>query len=331
MRALVTGGSGCLGRALIDRLVGAGVFCRVFDVGDPLRDSLPSEAEFVRGDVREAEQIRRAVENIDVIFHLAAAVHGGIDDGLMNAVNVQGARNVVQAAVACGARRIVFASTIGIYGLDCGQGIREDHPENPKTPYARSKQAAERVILSASGVENVVLRFPVAYGPFDRGNVARLIEAISRKRFVQFGNARHPRAMISSYRAAEAAVLAAQSVATSGQIIQVADVPHPSLRSLIDEVRMALSVNGVMPRLPWSMGWAAARCCDALGVLTGAALPLSTSVFNKLFSPLSLDCRKAQELLGIRPGCDLAKGIADEVAWLRAIGRVAALPGNGVR
>ena len=109
------------------------------------------------------------MEGSDVVFHLAAAVHGGSDDELVNAVNTQGTTNVVQAAVVCGARRIVLASTIGVYGLDCGQGIREDQAENPKTTYARSKQAAERVILGARGVEGVVLRFPVVYGPLTEG------------------------------------------------------------------------------------------------------------------------------------------------------------------
>jgi nucleoside-diphosphate-sugar epimerase len=148
---------------------------------------------------------------------------------------------------------------------------------------------------------------------------------------VQFGDAKHPRAMISSYRAAEAAVLAARSVGAPGQAIHVADLPHPSLKSLIEEIRKALSVNGSIPHLPRSLGWGAARCFDALRVLTGASPPFGTSVFNKLFAPLSLDCRKAEDLLGLGPGCDLARGISEEVAWLRAAGRVAALPANGVR
>lgn len=325
MRALVTGGSGCLGRALIDRLIGAGEFCRVFDLEDRLQGSLSSGAEFVQGDVREWEQVRRAVQGTDVVFHLASAVHGGVDADLVRDVNVRGTANVVRAAALSGARRIVFASTIGLYGLDFGQGLREDQVENPKTPYARSKQAAEQLVLSAREVEGVVLRFPVAYGPFDRGNVSHLIEAISRKRFVQFGNAMHPRATVSSYRAAEAAVLAAQSIAASGQAIHVADLPHPTLNSLIEEIRRALSVNGLFLRLPWSVGWAAAHCCDALRTLTGASLPFDTSVFNKLFAPLSLDCRKAEDLLGLARGCELAKGISDEVAWLRATGRVKGL------
>ena len=137
--------------------------------------------------------------------------------------------------------------------------------------------------------------------------------------------------MISSYRAAEAAVFAAQSEAASGQIVHAADLPHPSLGSLIEEIRKALSVNGVLLRMPWSVGRAVARCCDAVMALTSASLPFSTSVFNKLFAPLSLDCRKAEALLGLRPGCDLAKGVNDEVVWLRAVGRVAALRAGGVR
>ncbi|MFI5166649.1 MAG: NAD-dependent epimerase/dehydratase family protein [Thermoanaerobaculales bacterium] len=323
MRALVTGGSGCLGRALIARLLANGGSCRIFDLEDPFRGSPPSGAEFVEGDIREWEQVRRAVHGTDVVFHLAAAVHTGIDADGVRDVNVGGTANVVRAAASCGARRIVLASTIGLYGLDSGQGIGEDQVQDPKTPYARSKQAAEQLVLGAVGVEGVVLRFPVVYGPFDRGNVSRLIEAISRKRFVQFGNAKHARATISSYRAAEAAWLAAQSVAASGQAIHAADVPHPTLSSLIHEIREALSADGLLLRLPWSVGWAAAHCCDALKALTGTSPSFSTSVFNKIFAPLSLDCTKAQDLLGLPAGCELAKGIRDEVAWLRATGRVA--------
>ena len=322
MRALVTGGSGCLGRALVNRLVRAGEFCRVLDVEGPAGGSLPRGVEYVPGDVRALEQVRRAVQNIDVVFHFAAVVHGRGDEESVHAVNVGGTANVVQAAAECGVLRMVFASTIGVYGVEVGQNIREDQPEDPKTLYARSKQQAERLVLGARGVEGVVLRFPVAYGPFDRGNVSRLIRAIDRKRFVQFGNGRHVRAMISSQRAAEAAMLAAQSPAVSRQAIQAADLPHPSLKGLIDAIRKALGLSGAALRLPCWVGRSAARCCDGLSAVMGTSGPFSTSVFNKLFCPLSLDCRKAADLLGLGAGCDLAKGVSDEVAWLRGTGRL---------
>jgi len=152
----------------------------------------------------------------DIVFHLAGKVHSvpetKEEEKEFFRVNMEGTRNLLEAAKKNKVKRVVFYSTVGVYGKDADFHGDELSPCWPGSVYAKSKYQAEQLVLTSSndgGPEGVVLRFPVVYGPLDRGNIAKLIKAVQSKLFFYFGDGNCLRSMISSGNAAEAAVRAA--------------------------------------------------------------------------------------------------------------------------
>lgn len=156
MNALVTGGTGVVGRALVAALRARGDRVIVFARGP--------EAD-VRGDVADAALVARALEGIDVVFHLAGDALGG------GAVNVDGTRAVVTAAAASGTdARVVVGGTLAVYGTADG-ALTEDTPFAPVSPYAITNARADELAREHGAI---VARLANVYGPGDR-HATRLI------------------------------------------------------------------------------------------------------------------------------------------------------------
>ena len=175
LRACVTGGAGFIGSHLVDRLVRLDARVTVLDDLSSgrlanLSDSL-HRLRFVHGDVRDAEAVRSAVQDADVVFHQAAraSVVRSIEDPEgITSVNVGGTVQILAAAQRAGVKRVVFASSSSVYGDVDLPVKREDLPLNPRSPYAASKAAGEQYLAAfeaAYGMECVALRYFNVYGP----------------------------------------------------------------------------------------------------------------------------------------------------------------------
>lgn len=191
-RVLVTGGTGFIGGRVAERLVlEAGAIPRVL-VRQFVRASriarLP--VELLEGEVTRAEDVRRAAEGCEAIIHCA---HGGTTLQEQRAINVGGTRNVLDAARACGIRRVVHVSSVTVYGLPPGGGVDEASPR-VKTGdfYTDTKIEAEQAALDAfrrGGVPVVVVQPTVVYGPYGSAwtiNVLRNL-AVGRQILVNGG------------------------------------------------------------------------------------------------------------------------------------------------
>ena len=180
MKVLVTGAAGFIGRWVVGELLEAGHEVLAIDnlaTGDErsLDDYAghPGMLGFERGDIRDADACRRWVASVDAVAHLAASisVQESIDDpGSTFENDVVGTFNVLEAARATGAR-VLFMSTCMVYDRADSDGIDEDHPTKPASPYAASKLAGEALTLSyhhAYGLPTSVVRPFNTYGPFQR-------------------------------------------------------------------------------------------------------------------------------------------------------------------
>lgn len=175
MKVLVTGGAGFIGCNLVRCLVASGERVGVLDdlsTGsvENLRDC-DGGYELMLGDVRDPETVRRAAGGAEVIYHLAAlpSVARSVADPLAShRVNVDGTLNVLQAARAAGARRVVYASSSSVYGDTPTLPKHEDMPPAPRSPYAVSKLSGElycRAFTATYGLGTVSLRFFNVFGP----------------------------------------------------------------------------------------------------------------------------------------------------------------------
>ena len=178
-RALVTGGAGFVGSHLVDRLLADGHrVCVVDDLSTGSTSNVAPDAPFQRVDICDAAALRDVVARFkpQVVFHAAAQtdVRRSIREPDFDArVNVLGALNVLRAAVAVGARRVVYASSAAVYGNPARVVVSETDPTHPMSEYGASKLAFEHYLgaYAARGlIEYAALRYANVYGPRQRSD-----------------------------------------------------------------------------------------------------------------------------------------------------------------
>ena len=144
---LVTGGSGFLGQALVPRLLAAGVKVRVLDTA-PVPQAWQGKVEGIVGDIRDAAVVDAAVAGMECVLHCAAALPIHRSAKLIHGVNVDGTRNLLDAAVRHGVKSFLFVSSTAVYGLHKEHPITEENRMIPVGPYGESKVEAEKVCAS---------------------------------------------------------------------------------------------------------------------------------------------------------------------------------------
>ena len=269
--ALVTGGAGFLGSHLVDRLLADGVSVRVLDnlstgsldnlraaarsrpADDAAASAAGSRLEVILGDIRDRTLVRRALHRVRHVFHLAALPPRGAalaDPAEFHTVNVQGTLNVLEAALAEGAGRVVLASCASVYGAPADGTEREDGPVQPASLFAASKLAGEmyaRVFHTTHRLETVVLRYCTVYGPrqtpVDHSlTVAALIDALRRRRPVREADAAAVLDFTYVDDAVEATVAAATAAAAAGQTINVGSGETASVLAVLSTLRRLLGL-----------------------------------------------------------------------------------------
>lgn len=171
-RILVTGANGCTGRGVLYYLVSKG-YSNVFGMvrKDP-QEKIPN-VEYVLGDLTDKSSILNILrENeIDSIWHLAAAVHRHVKKKDFTKVNFEGTNNLIQAAVDCDVKSITLASTSSVYGKIVNSPATEDHRIKPQGLYSKSKYNAEvltKLLCEENGINGSILRIPLIMGKCDR-------------------------------------------------------------------------------------------------------------------------------------------------------------------
>jgi nucleoside-diphosphate-sugar epimerase len=175
MAVFVTGGGGFLGQTLVDNLIALGHQVLVFDYNSPKEDVIArwkGKAEFRQGDIRDAKLIDDLIAEsgtTDPIIHLAGILTAGCDRDPQAAIaiNLGGTHNVLEGALKHGNRRVIFASTIGVYGRGLPQPITEDMEKEPDGWYGATKLMAEQVGLLYArrhGLDFRAVRFAAVTG-----------------------------------------------------------------------------------------------------------------------------------------------------------------------
>ncbi len=146
-RALVTGGSGYFGSLLVGELRTQGYEVRVLDLLDA--DDRPAEVEFVRGDIRAAADVRRAVIGVDAVFHNVAQVPLTRDAALFESVNVQGMATLLNACEDAGVAKVVYTSSSAVFGVPESNPVTLETAPAPVEAYGRAKHAGELLCRAA--------------------------------------------------------------------------------------------------------------------------------------------------------------------------------------
>lgn len=173
--ALVTGGAGFIGSHLVEKLLEDGLRVRVLDnFSTGHFSNLPQNKEgisLIEGDIRDPLTVKKAVEGVNAVFHLAAltSIPRSMAEPLeTGSVNLGGTISLLEAARDCGVKRFVFASSAAVYGDVKTLPVREDSPLNPTNPYGSDKMRCEQHLSLFSrrhGIKTFAFRLFNVYGP----------------------------------------------------------------------------------------------------------------------------------------------------------------------
>lgn len=256
MKVLLTGASGFVGQGVLARLCQEdNVQVRVAQRG--LAAQFPEGVDVALIDgLSVAQSWQQALHGIDAVIHCAARVHVMDEQAAdplaeFRAVNVEATRHLAEQAVAAGVRRFVFVSSIKVNGEQTAPGrpFTADAEPQPQDPYAQSKLEAEQALFAIarqSGLEVVVVRPPLIYGPGVKANFASLMRALQRRLPLPFGAIDNRRSLVARDNLVDLLLLCCRHPAAAGQVFLVSDGEDLSTAQLCRGLSKAL---GVRPRL----------------------------------------------------------------------------------
>ncbi len=331
MKALVTGGGGFLGKAIVEQLLDEdGMEVRSLSRGDypELREM---GVETVRGDIADARVVGEAVKGCQVVFHVAAraGVWGAYDEYYRP--NVRGTENVLDACRIHGVDRLIYTSSPSVvYGDEPLEGVDESvpYPERYLTAYPETKAKAEQLVMAANcnELKTVSLRPHLIWGPGDNHLVPRIVDRARRGRLKKVGDGT---ALVDSVYiddAARAHLLAAdalkESGAAAGKVYFITQDEPVAVGELIDRIVASAGLDPVTShvnaRVAYGVGWLMEV---AYKVLRKKEEPLMTRFVAKQLSTAHyFDISAAKADLGYQPAYTIEEGMEKLGEWIREAG-----------
>jgi dihydroflavonol-4-reductase len=328
MRVLVTGATGFTGGHLAQYLAGRGDYVRAL-VRPKSRDrfdrsALPAKGIVgIDGDLMDAASVRRAVEGVEVVYHIAATYReAGQPGSAYRATNVEGTRNVLAAANAAGVRRVVHCSTGGVHGHIADPPATEDAPFNPGDVYQDTKLAAETLARdygTSSGLDVVVARPIGIYGPGDT-RFLRMFRGLARGRFPMIGSGRAFYHLTFIEDLIEGFRLCGTVPAAKGRTYILAGPRYTTLEQLVRLVADELGVAPPRLHLPVWPFWTAGLLCELVCVPLRIEPPIYRRRVDFYTKSRAFDTTRARTELGYSPKVDLEEGIRRTADWYRSEG-----------
>lgn len=305
LTVLVTGASGFVGRALLERLAQGEDYRGLAGVRD-----MPDQAdETVRrlGDLAHLPADPTLLAGVDVLVHCAARVHVMREvsrDPLADfrAVNVRGSLQLARAAALAGVRRFVFLSTIKVHGetTDAGQPFTAESPLRPSDAYALSKQEAEQGLMqlaSETGMEVVIVRPPLVYGPGVKGNFASMARLVERRLPLPLGAIHNRRSLVGIDNLVDLLVRCVDHPAAANQVFLAGDGEDLSTTELLRAVGKTMGRPARLIPVPAGL------------LCLGATLLGRHAMAQRLLGSLQVDISRTCKLLDWSPPCTVEEGL----------------------
>lgn len=322
MKLLVTGGTGFIGSQLAREARARGhdvVVTGLLNNAAEQQRADRLEAAGIRvtdGSLRVPSFARLLVQDRDAVIHLAAAQHDvGVSDDYFHSVNVEATQILLEACVRSGVSRLLYGSTIGVYGAAHGAAITEETPLAPDNVYGRSKAAAEAVVRSFSDrIETTIVRISETYGPEDL-RLLKLFQAARRGVSILVGDGRNLHQPIHVHDLVRGLLLAVQHPAASKETFVFAGPAPVTTREMTDAVSAAVGTSARRIRIPMLPLAVAARIAEGVCRPLAIRPPLHMRRLDFFRKSFWFQTTKAQRLLGFDASISFEAGVRDAFKW----------------
>ena len=325
MEILVTGSSGYVASALIPALLQAGHNVVGFDRREPRFRQI----RIVQADLLDERSVAEAVQGVEMVFHLAAAKDDwGLTESEYHRDNVEATKSLIAVGRNAGIARWVHFSTVGVLGPS-DVPIDESAAMNPVAAYGRTKAEAERMFVdfasADTGIELVVLRPSAVFGPGNppNTNVARLIEAIARGRFLMVGDGHVPKTSSYIENLIAATTFLIPRMRPGAQVFHYVDDPILETEELVNEVHTYLGKRRGRLRLPVGAAVNLAKVADWVGALTNVDLPITSARIEKFCTATSFGAATIRRA-GFTQPVENGEAIRRTVEWYLSVSRARA-------
>lgn len=292
MKITLIGASGFVGTRLIELLKQNNYFLQNVD---KKQSRFHSEITVI-ADVLDKNNLVTLLDNTDVVILLAAEHRDDVTPtSLYYDVNVGGMRNTLEAMEANGVKRIIFTSSVAVYGLNKNNPT-ETYPADPFNHYGKSKWEAEKVLQEWYKVHpdwNInVIRPTVIFGERNRGNVYNLLKQISSGRFLMVGKGNNKKSMAYVGNIVAFIKFLIENKTTGYEVYNYIDKPDFTMNELVDHVSKVLNKHIPSVHYPLWLGMLGGFCFDVLAFITRRKLTISSVRVKKFCATTQFDASK---------------------------------------
>lgn len=319
MKVLVTGATGFTGSVLAKKLLAQGYEVRAL-VRDRSRFDFPEadELDVIQGDITDTSILARAVEGVEVVFHIAALFRqAGVPDSVYWDVNLHATEYLLELSRKAGVKRFVHCSTVGVHGHIENPPADEHCPLAPGDIYQVTKLAGEQRVIEygqETGFAVSVVRPGPIYGPGDL-RLLKLFKLASKSWTPIIGDGRIFFNMVYVEDLADAFILASQKEAAVGEIFIAAGPENMRLNEIVDMIAGMLSRpqrKFHMPAFPFQM---AGTVCEKICIPLGIEPPIYRRRIDFFTKSRAFDISKARNLLGYEPKFNYERGLKSTIDW----------------
>ena len=323
-RVLVTGANGFTGSHLCRRLIKDGFSVRGLVRNLTGADELNSHGvETILGDVRDRRSLARALEKIDIVYHLAAVYRKeNVSRLAMFETHVQGTRSLLDASIEAGVQRFIHCSTTGVHGDVKDPPANEESPFAPGDPYQQSKAEGERVVLEyirQKRLPIVVVRPGGIYGCGDL-RFLKLFKAIRTGRFAMIGSGKVRNQLVYIDDLIDGILLCGTSEKAIGNVYILTGNEPATLNQLAETIAEILNVRPTRRRIPFTPVYLAGFFCEMICKPLGLDPPLHRRRVKFFSNTRWFDISKARAELGYEPKVDLRTGLGRTAKWYQERG-----------
>ncbi len=324
---LITGATGLLGSHIAAKLRAAGQDVRALvrpDSDTGFIDSIGVEKAI--GDITDRDSLAKAMDDVDIVYHVAARVGDWGPWREFVAVTIDGTRNMVEAAARAGVKRFLHISSISAYGHPDGDGLVLDESAplgynlHKWSYYSRAKVEAEKIVWAAhekGDLSVTVIRPSWLYGERDRASMPRLTRAIRAGKAKLVGDGANRLNLTYAGNEADGCILAAESARADGQAYNLCNDGAITQAEYLNKIAAKIGAKPVTKKVPYKVAYGAAFMMELFGHMFGRKTPPLVTRYSVwlIGRRVFFSSDKIERELGYSPAVGYDEGIARAVDW----------------